>query len=226
MAARSADRDALLPGECLNKMPLLLFIKAALLGVVITAPVGPVGTLCINRSIEHGFWAGFSGGLGTALGDASYALVAVAGLVAFSSAVTGAAVPLALVGGLVFCWIGYRGLRRGQPEAARIGASDFLRTTISTFVLTISNPAAILSFGALFAAFGLSGDTHRFGPAIIVVGVFSGSLAWWLFLSGAVSLARDRLSVNFTAKVRRATNYMLILFGVGAFGSAAWSCMA
>lgn len=206
-------------------MSLLLFIKAALLGVVITAPLGPVGTLCINRAIEQGFWAGFSGGLGTALGDASYALVAVAGLAAVSGLVTGAVVPLALVGGVVFCWIGYRGLKRGELEAARIGAGNFLRTTISTFLLTISNPATILSFGALFAAFGLSGETDRFGPTVIVAGVFSGSLAWWLFLSGAVSLARDRLSTTFTAKIGRATSYMLILFGVGAFGSAAWSCL-
>lgn len=206
-------------------MPLLLFIKAALLGVVITAPLGPVGTLCINRTIEQGFWAGFSGGLGTALGDASYALVAVAGLAAFAGAVSAAIMPLALGGGLMLLWIGYRGLTRQPGQAAAVSRAGFLKTSVSTFLLTVSNPATILGFGALFAGFGLAGETRSFAAAAIVSGVFLGSLAWWLFLSGAVSLARDKLSTSVVAKVGRATSYMLILFGLAALGSAAHSLL-
>ncbi len=203
---------------------LFLFLKGALLGVIITAPLGPIGTLCINRSIERGFWYGFSGGLGTALGDASYAVVAVAGLAVFSETMSMATIPLALGGGLMLLWLGWRGLKnRGRIKAAKIDAADFLHTTLSTFLLTISNPATILSFGALFAGLGLTEETRRFSSTVIVSGVFLGSLAWWFCLSGAVSLARDRLSSDFTAKVGRATSYMLIAFGAIALGSVAYS---
>jgi putative LysE/RhtB family amino acid efflux pump len=204
---------------------LLLFIKGALLGVTITAPLGPIGTLCINRALERGFWAGFSGGLGTALGDASYALVAVAGLAVFAETMAAATIPLAIGGGSLLLWLGYRGLSRDAAEAADIRATDLFHTTIATFLLTISNPATILSFGALFAAFGLTEETSRWSSAIIVSGVFSGSLAWWFFLSGSVSLARDRLSSSFTVKIARISSYLLIAFGLVALGSAGYSLL-
>ncbi|WP_337266762.1 LysE family transporter [Oryzifoliimicrobium ureilyticus] len=204
---------------------LLLFLKGALLGVIITAPLGPIGTLCINRSLEKGFWAGFSGGLGTAVGDATYALVAVAGLAAFSQTMSAARLPLAIGGGLLLLWLGIHGLRKGEIKAADIGASGFVRTTAATFFLTISNPATILSFGALFAGLGLTDETRRFSSAVIVAGVFGGSLFWWFSLSGLVSLARDRLSDDFTHKVATVTNYLLIGFGIFALGAAAYSLL-
>jgi putative LysE/RhtB family amino acid efflux pump len=202
---------------------LLLLLKGALLGVIITAPLGPIGMLCINRTLERGFLAGFSCGVGTAVGDASYALVAVTGIAVFAEAMSAAALPLAVGGGALLLWLGYRGLTHDPVVAVDIGSGGLLATTVATFLLTISNPATILSFGALFAGFGLMDETRRFSSAAIVGGVFSGSLAWWFFLSGAVSLARGRLSDGFTIKVMRGTSYLLILFGFVALGSAAYT---
>lgn len=204
---------------------LLLFLKGALLGVIITAPLGPIGMLCVNRTLERGFLAGFSCGLGTAVGDASYALVAVTGIAVFAETMSAATLPLAIGGGVLLVWLGYRGLTHDPVEAVDIGSGGLLATTVATFLLTISNPATILSFGALFAGFGLMDETRRFSSAAIVGGVFSGSLAWWFFLSGAVSLARERLSENFTVKVMRGTSYLLILFGFIALGSAAYTLL-
>lgn len=204
---------------------LLLFLKGALLGVIITAPLGPIGMLCVNRTLERGFLAGFSCGLGTAVGDASYALVAVTGIAVFAETMSAATLPLAIGGGVLLVWLGYRGLTHDPVEAVDIGTGGLLATTVATFLLTISNPATILSFGALFAGFGLMDETRRFSSAAIVGGVFSGSLAWWFFLSGAVSLARERLSENFTVKVMRGTSYLLILFGFIALGSAAYTLL-
>lgn len=204
---------------------LLLFLKGALLGVIITAPLGPIGMLCINRTLERGFLAGFSCGLGTAVGDASYALVAVTGIAVFAETMSMATLPLAIGGGLLLLYLGYRGLTHDPVEAADIGAGGLAATTIATFLLTISNPATILSFGALFAGFGLMDETRRFSSAVIVGGVFFGSLAWWFCLSGAVNLARDRLSANFTGRVIRGTSYLLVLFGLVALGSAAYTLL-
>jgi threonine/homoserine/homoserine lactone efflux protein len=192
---------------------LLLFLKGALLGVIITAPLGPIGMLCINRTLERGFLAGFSCGFGTAVGDASYALVAVTGIAVFAETMSMATLPLAIGGGLLLLFLGYRGLTHDPVEAADIGQVACLPPRLRPFLLTISNPATILSFGALFAGFGLMDETRRFSSAAIVGGVFSGSLAWWFLFSGAVTLARDRLSANFTSRVMRATSYLLIVFG-------------
>jgi putative LysE/RhtB family amino acid efflux pump len=204
---------------------LLLFLKCALLGVIITAPLGPIGMLCINRTLDRGFLAGFSCGLGTAVGDASYALVAVTGVAAFNETISMATLPLAFCGGLLLLWLGYRGLTTNLVEAAKIGAGGLSATVAATFLLTISNPATILSFGALFAGFGLLDETSRLGSAVVVGGVFAGSLGWWFCLSGVVSLARDHLSETFTTKVTRGTSYLLLAFGVAALGSAAYTLL-
>lgn len=201
---------------------LLLFLKGALLGLIITAPLGPIGMLCINRTMERGFLAGFSCGLGTAIGDASYALVAVTGVAVFSETMSMATLPLAIGGGKLLLWLGYRGLTQAPIEAAAVGASGLLATVFSTFLLTISNPATILSFGALFAGFGLLNETSRFSSIAIISGVFAGSLAWWFFLSGALHIARDRLSKTFAATVSRITSYLLIAFGLVALATAAY----
>ncbi|MDM9623519.1 LysE family transporter [Rhizobium sp. S96] len=204
---------------------LLLFLKGALLGVIITAPLGPIGMLCINRTLEHGFLAGFSCGLGTAVGDASYALVAVTGIAVFAETMSAATLPLAIGGGVLLLWLGYRGLTHDPVRAADVRTGRLMGTTLATFLLTISNPATILSFGALFAGFGLTEETRRFSSAVIVGGVFLGSLAWWLFLSGTVNLARNKLPRDFTTKVVRGTSYLLIGFGVLALCSAAYSLL-
>ena len=202
---------------------LLLFLKCALLGVIITAPLGPIGMLCINRTLDRGFLAGFSCGLGTAVGDASYALVAVTGVAAFTETISVTKLPLAICGSLLLLWLGYRGLTANLVEPAKIGAGGLFATVAGTFLLTVSNPATILSFGALFAGFGLLDETSRFGSVLVVGGVFAGSLGWWFCLSGVVSLARDHLSETFTSKVTRGTSYLLIAFGVAALGSAAYT---
>lgn len=171
---------------------IMLLLKGALLGFIITAPPGPIGTLCINRALDRGFWSGFSVGLGTALGDSTYALVAVAGLAMFAKALASITVPLAIGGGLLLVWLGWQRLSSEPVRAADISARDFLRTTIATFFLTISNPATILSFGALFAGFGLADETGATSAAMILAGVFGGSLLWWFALSATVTFARDR----------------------------------
>ncbi|KAA0697519.1 LysE family translocator [Neorhizobium sp. P12A] len=205
---------------------ILLLLKGALLGAIITAPPGPIGTLCINRALDRGFWAGFSVGLGTALGDSTYALVAVAGLAMFAKALATVTIPLAIGGGLLLLWLGWQRLSTPPVQAADIRARDFLRTTFATFFLTISNPATILSFGALFAGFGLAQETGATSATLILAGVFAGSLLWWFALSGVVSLARDRLSDQFTAGFGRASGYLLILFGCLAIGSSGYSLLA
>lgn len=201
-------------------MSILLFAKGLLLGLAIAAPLGPIGVLCINRTLERGFWAGVAGGLGTALADASYALLAAAGFAAFATLLATVSTPLSLAGGAVMIWLGWRGLKPSPvAAAAKVGARDLIQTTAATFLLTIANPLTILSFAAFFAVLGLAKTGGLADAAIVVAGVFLGSLAWWMILSGGISLARTRLPDSFITWVSRLSGLVLIAFGAVAIGS-------
>ncbi|MDI7863276.1 LysE family translocator [Rhizobiaceae bacterium n13] len=199
-------------------MTALLFAKGLLLGLAIAAPLGPIGALCISRTLERGFWAGVAGGLGTALADASYALLAAAGFAVFAGMLSVVSVPLGLAGGLFMIWLGWRGMApKPATAAATVDASrDLLQTTATTFLLTIANPATILSFAAIFAGLGLARTGDAVNAAIVVAGVFLGSLAWWFFLSGLIAALHHRLSPTFSVWVARLSGLVLIGFGVAA----------
>lgn len=202
-------------------MSALLFGKSLLLGLAIAAPLGPIGALCINRTLERGFWAGVAGGLGTAAADATYAALAAIGFAAFAAVLSMVATPLGLAGGLFMIWLGWRGLRpKPIVAAADVGARDLVHTTIATFLLTMTNPLTILSFAAIFAGLGLAEAGDALSATIVVAGVFLGSLAWWFFLSGGVTVARTRLPDSFVAWVSRLSGLVLIAFGVIAIGTA------
>ena len=198
----------------------LLFLKSLALGLAIAAPLGPLGALCISRTLERGFLAGVAGGLGTALADATYATLAALGFAAFSSALAMIDMPLRLAGGAFMLWLGWQGLKpRPTVKAAAAPARrGLLATAAVTFLLTIANPATILSFAALFAGLGLAASGG--GEMVVVAGVFAGSMLWWVILSGGVALARHRLPDSFALWVARASGALLIAFGVWAIAGA------
>ena len=102
-----------------------------------------------------------------------------------------------------------------------MGAGNLFRTIASTFLLAISNPGALLSFGGLFAGLGLVDGNTPMETAAIVVGVFAGAMVWWTLLSAAVNLARDRISRDVTLLIRRISGWLIIGFGGAILGYAA-----
>lgn len=202
---------------------VFLFAKSLALGLAVAAPVGPIAVLCINRTLDKGFWAGMAGGLGTALADALYAGLAAVGFAAFSAFLAMIDGPLRLVGGLFLIILGVRSvMTRPATKAARVGARDLAGTISATFALTIANPTTILTFAAIFAGFGLADLPNAFSAGLVVLGVFLGSLAWWLFLSGLVSMLRHRLPPGFARASAYFSGAMLVGFGAIAMGSLAW----
>lgn len=200
-------------------MSLLLFGKGILLGLAIAAPLGPIGALCISRTLERGFWAGVAGGLGTALADGAYALMAAAGFAAFAVVLDTISVPLQLLGGAFLLWLGWKSFQpKPAATAARVGARDLLGTTGATFLLTIANPATILSFAAIFAGLGLASQGDGWSAGSLVAGVFAGSMLWWIFLSGTVAMLHHRLPEGFALWISRISGVVLIGFGLVAIG--------
>lgn len=200
------------------------FFKAVLLGLSIAAPVGPIGVLCIRRTLANGRLHGLVSGLGAASADAIYGLVGGLGLTVVSAFLVNQQVALRLIGGLFLCVIGVRTLfaKPALPNSA--SATPFGKSLAgaytSTLVLTLTNPITILSFAAMFAGIGATADGA--GVIALVAGVFAGSALWWLTLSGLVGLLRGRLSANGTALtwINRISGVVILVFGLSALFSA------
>jgi putative LysE/RhtB family amino acid efflux pump len=201
----------------------MLFLKAMAMGLAIAAPLGPIGALCIQRTLARGFWAGLAGGLGTALADALYAALAAAGFATFAATLSRVAAPLGLVGGAFLLWLAWKGWPRGTPAtraAEAPAARGLAATTGITFALTMANPATILTFAAIFAGLGLAQTASATAAAGVVAGVFAGSMLWWLILAGAVAALHRRLPPAFTLWVARLSSLMMAAFGLWALAGA------
>jgi threonine/homoserine/homoserine lactone efflux protein len=201
---------------------LALFARGLIMGLAVAAPVGPIGLLCIQRTLQDGRIYGLATGLGAATADGLYGLVAAFGLSFISSFFLAQQDWIALLGGLYLCYLGLRILRATpvaatQTKTAHNRRAGLLQAYGTTFLLTLTNPLTILSFVAIFAGLGLaqSGDNYL-EAATLVLGVFCGSASWWLLLSGGVSLLRGRLSARSMSWVNRVAGAIIIALGLVA----------
>jgi threonine/homoserine/homoserine lactone efflux protein len=207
-----------------------MFLDALWIGLAIAAPVGPIGLLVIQRTLRQGRAAGLATGLGAAVADAVYGAVGAFGVTALIAALAAARVPLAVGGGAFLLWLAWRTWTSppASTAAAAAGGSNLAADFAGTFVLTLSNPATIFSFVAVFATLGARGAAGTAGapgvpdggvasPWTMVGGVLAGSALWWLLLSGAVSALRQR----FDARAQRIVN-SLSAIGLAAFALWQW----
>ncbi|MBY4692708.1 LysE family translocator [Burkholderia latens] len=196
----------------------MLFIKSVVIGLSIAVPVGPIGMLCIQRSLSRGFQAGFATGIGAACADAIYGLLGALGVAGIVTAFPMLTVVLKIGGGAFLVWLA-AGIARQAPAASRrdVARTTVLRDFLTTFGLTLSNPMTILSFVGIFAALGpLAGPQHvTIGStvALMVAGVFVGSATWWLCLSSATAALRMKMSLAFMHGLSRASAVVIAGFG-------------
>jgi putative LysE/RhtB family amino acid efflux pump len=190
-----------------------LFAEALVLGFFIALPLGPVGLVCVGRTLDGGFLAGFFSGLGAAVADGLYGFIAASGFAATASWLLVLQRPLAGAGGLFLVLLGVRFLRRRSPSPGGRAASGGLAGDfLSAFFLTLTNPLTLLSFAALFSALGAVGEGGF--AAFVVAGVFCGSALWWLILSSATALLRGRLPARFFLFLERGAGVALAAFGL------------
>jgi threonine/homoserine/homoserine lactone efflux protein len=198
---------------------VLAGLKGLAVGFSIAAPVGPIGLLCIRRTLAGGWRLGFATGMGAATADMVYGLVAAAGLTVVTEFLVGARQPLQFAGGAALIWLGLTVLRAPGPSERMSATSDGLAGAYATtFLLTLANPATILSFAAVMA--GLGAMTATGHTVVLVAGVFVGSALWWLGLSTAVSLIRHRLPESVLVWINRVSGTAIMAFGIGALTTA------
>ncbi len=201
----------------------IIFIKGLVIGFVIAAPVGPIGILCARRTLTHGRGAGFLSGMGASTADVLYGFIAAFGLAFVSGILNSYQFWLRLAGGALLCFLGIRTFIE-KPE--RKGFFSILRKKkrhagmyTSTFFLTLTNPMTIFSLAAVFAGFGIAGTRGSvLSAAVLVLGVFLGSVLWWLFLVGVFSVFKRRFKRHELQWINRIAG--LIITGFGAFALA------
>jgi len=199
-------------------MEVNLFLRGLGIGFCIAAPVGPIGVLCIRRTLADGRMAGLVSGLGAAVADAIYGAIAAFGLTAISDTLVAQQTWLRLGGGVFLIFLGTKTFlalpaARSTEDSARGLAGAFA----STLGLTLTNPMTILSFALVFAGLGFAGmPTNYTAASTMVLGVFVGSGVWWLLLSGGVGSLRNRFDAQRMRWVNRISGILIAGFGFAA----------
>lgn len=204
-------------------MDWALFPRGLLIGLSIAVPVGPMAILVIRRTLVFGWVAGLVTGLGVACGDAVFGLVAAFGLTAISDLLLDHQNTIRVVGGAFLGYLGVSILRSANTLTLDANESlptrRYLAAFTSTFGLTLANPPTILFFLAVFAGFGTVGALSSNNASLMVLGVFGGSVSWWLALAGGTSLLRGKLTAKRLKWVNRIGGITILLFGLLSLAS-------
>ncbi len=198
-------------------MDIDFLIKGLIIGFSIAVPVGPIGVLCIQRSLNKGQLSGLFTGLGAATADAIYGLVAGFGLTLVSSFLIAQKLWIQLLGAAFLIYLGIKMLREKPATKAKAAPrhSGLLMDYVTTIGLTLTNPMTILSFVAVFAGLGLVNTGGNYLTAMmLVIGVFLGSALWWLILSGSVALLGRKLDQRILGFANKLAGIIMLVFSV------------
>ena len=192
---------------------LVLISSGIIIGLVVAAPIGPVNLICIRRTLAYGPVNGFFSGLGAALGDGVFAIVTAFGLTAISQLIEGYSSPLRLIGGLMLLGFGIHIFNSdvsvlGDAQGAQgrdDGSASLIRTIASTFALTITNPATLFGFAALFTGLGslAGGEATFLDAALTVIGVITGSTLWWFTVTTIVGIFHRHIDASVMQNINR-----------------------
>ena len=195
-----------------------LLLRGFFIGLSIAAPVGPIGVLCIRRTLSNGKLAGFLSGMGAATADMVYGAIAAFGLTIVTNLLIKNAYWLQVIGGCFLLYLGIKTfLEKPANHAVQVIQSGYFSAYVSTFFLTITNPMTILSFAAIFAGTMFIGAASS--PILLVLGVFAGSACWWLTLSLGIGSIRNHLTNDYMIWINRISGTVIVIFGIAALTS-------
>lgn len=205
--------------------PLAYIALGILGGVFVTAPLGPVNILIMQRALRYGFPSAVAAGSGAALADVIFAVVAAFGVSTVNVFIEGHSRVIQLVGGIVVALIGARILWQQQQPGSAGQAQDedelnAAQLSAATFFLTITNPATIFGFLAYFGALGEWGPSQDdfAGTIQLVVGVAIGTLGWWCVVAGLITRLRVRLTEERIGRFNLVAGALLLGFGALILG--------
>ena len=199
--------------EVCSKLLLLHFLRFVGIGFLVAAPVGPIGLLCIHRTLRQGWWAGLCAGLGAATADSLCGLITGTGVKAVDNFITRNINWVQLLGGLIILVIGWTIYHKKPICRECVTMQGYLSAYGSTLALTLATPATMLAFIAIFFTFHPfhSSSLHWNGVLLLWCGIFSGSILWWLTLITLVGLLHREFTDRQQRSINRITGIALIV---------------
>ena len=203
-----------------------VFARGVVLGIMVAAPVGPVGLLCIRRTIQKGLTIGFATGFGAAFADAFFSAVAAFGVSAITDVIEANKSALHIAGGLLLLAIAWHTWHDKPRQAntedvekrylahVHVKLRGAVKAMATSFLITLSNPATLVGVLAVVATLG--GLKGRSEAGAIIAGIFAGSALWWMMLSGGVSMVRSRFTEKRVMTLNRVTSVALTGIAVWA----------
>jgi threonine/homoserine/homoserine lactone efflux protein len=201
-------------------MEFIYLFKGLIIGFAMAVPIGPIGILCIRKTLAEGHSRGLIIGLGAATADAFYAGLAAFGLTFVSGVISSQHVWLSLVGGGILVFLGIRTFRAKRKDSIiPFDTKGLLGSYVSAFVIALTNPLTIFAFVAAFAAFGLGHVLTIISASILVLGVFAGACLWFVTLSFVATRFRKQLNSGGLRWVNRISGVLIMVSAVAVFVS-------
>jgi len=207
---------------------IVLVVSGGLIGFFVAVPIGPVNIICVRRTLHYGPLNGFISGLGSAVGDTIFAAISAFGLTAVQHLFESYSIFLQIVCAGLLIVFGAKTyfsdpIARHVEERRPVQegeAADLAHAIVSTFALTITNPAPLFGFAAIFASLsGLSARMVSFtDTSLVVAGVLGGATAWWFLLSTVVGLLHARIDQRAMQSINHITGIVIGLFGLAVLG--------
>ena len=195
-----------------------IFIKGVIAGLVACAPVGPIGLLCVRRTLIYGRLAGLVSVLGASTADGLYCLIAGLGVTYIATLLKNEQTMFTLLGGSILVALGLK-LFFTPPaqKTPEVSENGLLHAYVSSFIVMLANPMLIFVFSAAFTALGVHGwKADYLSTATLVAGVFIGSALWAPILVLAVSLFRPQFGPRQQMTLNRVSGLIILGFGVAA----------
>lgn len=197
-------------------MFLTLILKGILIGLLVSIPLGPIGVLVIQRTVNKSRMAGLVSGMGAALSDTLYAIIAGFSLTYVVEFIRANEVLLQSIGALVVLGLGIHIFFKNPVtdlQQHRLKGNTHFKDIISTFLVTFSNPLSVFVFLAIFTSSGVASNlVQPYNTFFIILGVFTGTFIWWFSLSGIVSMFRHKINLRILWWINKTAGVLMVVF--------------
>ena len=198
-------------------IPELIF-KGIIIGLLVSVPLGPIGVLCIQRTLNKGRLAGLVSGMGAAAADTIFAIIAGFGLTIIINFIEEKHVYFQVIGGLFILYIGLRIFYTNpvkQLKLQRLKKTQLSQDFMSVFLLTLSNPMAVFLFLAIMAAIKVASDSMSIAEiSLLTAGIAGGAVLWWFILSSIANRFRRKIRLRNIWWLNKITGSVVVLFGL------------
>ena len=198
-----------------------IIYKGFLIGVLVSAPMGPIGLLCVQRTLNKGQWHGFFSGIGAAFSDVFYAGITSLGMGFVIDFITANQYTLQIIGSIMLVIFGIYVFQSSTPfeqirepeENANI--NSYSQDTVTAFILTLSNPMIILLYIALFARFNfIAPEETLFSILIGLLGILAGALSWWFLITFLAGKLRKIMNFQSLRIMNRTVGVVIIVLSI------------